>query len=244
MLAAKARSSRIFGLRFGVGAVVYEQIRIRQRTTMDIITLTVGVFDTNCYLVFDRKSREGIIIDPGHEADRIAGEVEWYGFTPLGVVLTHAHGDHIGAVGELKATYGVPVIAGKGAGESINSSNRHFAAMFGIEVSCPDPDHFLEDGDTVAFGGEKLTVIPTPGHSPEGICLHSGKILFCGDTLFYGSVGRTDLPGGDHKQLIDSITQRLLVLSDDTVCYPGHGPTTTIGQERKYNPFLTGGYFD
>ena len=211
---------------------------------MDIITLTVGPFDTNCYLVFDGKSREGIIIDPGYDADRITGEIEQHGFKPLAIVLTHAHGDHIGAVGELTARYRVPMMAGKGAGESIDSSNRHFAAMFGIEVSCPEPDRLLGDGDIAAFGGERLVVIPTPGHSPEGICLHSGKVLFCGDTLFYGSVGRTDLPGGDHTQLIDSITQRLLVLSDDTVCYPGHGPATTIGQERKHNPFLIGGYFD
>lgn len=211
---------------------------------MEIITLTVGMFDTNCYLVFDRKSGEGIIIDPGFEAERIAGEIQRHKVVPTAIVLTHAHGDHIGAVEELKASYGIPVMAGKGAGESIESSNKHFAAMFGIEISCPEPDRFLDDGDTVVFGDEKLTVIPTPGHSPEGICLHSEKVLFCGDTLFYGSVGRTDLPGGNHRQMIDSITQRLLVLSDHTVCYPGHGPTTTIGQERKHNPFLIGGYFD
>jgi len=208
------------------------------------MTITVSLFATNCYLVFDGETGEGIIIDPGDEAYRIMSEVDRCGFRPQAILLTHGHGDHIGAVEDLKRKYRVPLIAGRGADKMIKSSNKNFAAMFGMPVSCPMPDRTLIDGDTIEVGPELLTVIETPGHSPDGICLLRGEILFCGDTLFYGSVGRTDLPGGNHEQLIDTITQKLLVLPDETTCYPGHGPVTTIGQERANNPFLIGSFLD
>ena len=115
--------------------------------------------------------------------------------------------------------------------------------MFGVTISCPPPDRSLIEGDAISIGSQNLKVIETPGHSRCGICFHGDSVLFCGDTLFLGSIGRTDLPGGNHQQLIDTIKQKLLVLPDETVCYPGHGPATTIARERQYNPFLTGRLF-
>jgi len=211
---------------------------------MDIVTLTVSLFATNCYLVYDRDAGDGVIIDPGDETDRIVAEIEQCGFRPHSILLTHGHGDHIGAVQEIKDKYRIPFVAGRGAERVIKSSNKNFFAMFGMPVSCPMPDRLLADGETVPVGKASLAVIETPGHSPDGICFLWGDVLFCGDTLFYGSVGRTDLPGADHDQLINSITQRLLVLPDTTICHPGHGPSTTIGQEREHNPFLIGSYLD
>jgi len=211
---------------------------------MDIATLTVSVFATNCYLVYDKVAGEGIIIDPGDEGEWIIDEADRREFAPKAIVLTHGHGDHIGAVDQVKAKFDVPVIAGAEAEKMITISNDEFSAAYGVPISCPMPDRLLSDGETISFGTEELRVISTPGHSPEGICLYSNGILFCGDTLFAGSVGRTDLPGGDHRRLIDSIRQKLLPLPDETVCYTGHGPTTTIGVERRYNPFLLGDGFD
>ncbi len=210
---------------------------------MEIATLTVSMFETNCYLVHDGKTGAGIIIDPGDGAERIIDEIKRLDITPEAILLTHGHGDHIGAVQALKDQFNIPLRAGRGADAMIEMSRKNFPAMYGVDISCPQPDTLLVDGETVIFGEEELTVIATPGHSPEGICLYTPGILFCGDTLFFNSVGRTDLPGGNHEQMIAAIKEKLLALPDDTICYPGHGPSTTIGQERHYNPFLTGKLF-
>jgi len=210
---------------------------------MEITALAVSMFETNCYLVYDSQGGEGVVIDPGDEAERIMAEIDRAGFMPKMILLTHGHGDHIGAVGEIKEKYKIPVYAGKGEERIIESSNKHFPAMFGVEVSCPPPDHLLSEGDKVAIGSENLSVIATPGHSPGGVCFYNEGVLICGDTLFYNSIGRTDLPGGSHEVLIDVIKKKLLILPEATICYPGHGPETTVGQERQYNPFLTGKLF-
>jgi len=210
---------------------------------MEIRALAVSMFETNCYLIYDEKTGEGAVIDPGDEADRIIAEIDQAGFTPKMILLTHGHGDHIGGVEEIMAKYNIPLYAGQGEEKIIESSNKHFPAMFGIEVSCPQPDHLISEGDKITVGSETLSVIVTPGHSPGGVCFLNDKVLFCGDTLFFNSIGRTDLPGGSHSVLIDAIKKKLLVLPEDTICYPGHGPATTIGQERQYNPFLTGNFF-
>ena len=209
---------------------------------MKISPLVVSMFESNCFLVY-AESGEGVIIDPGDEAERIIDEIERVGMKPQLILLTHGHGDHIGAVEDLKKKYNIDLLVGEGEEELIELSNDNFGVMYGVEVSCPPPDRILADGDTVTFGDEHLKVIATPGHSPGGICFYSGQVLFCGDTLFYNSIGRTDLPGGNHQQLIGSIKRKLLVLPDETTCYPGHGPATTIAQERQYNPFLTGKLF-
>lgn len=210
---------------------------------MQIKTLMVGMIETNCYLVYDRPGGEGVIIDPGAEADRIIAEITRLGFTPRAVLLTHGHGDHIGAVPEIIGRLKLPLYAGKGEESMLASPEENLSAEIGFPVSCTPCERLLTDGEKLVFGSLAFTVLKTPGHSPGGVCYLSDQTLFCGDTLFCGSIGRTDFPGCSHKRLIASITEKLLVLPDDTVCYPGHGPTTTIGDERRDNPFLTGGYF-
>lgn len=205
---------------------------------MEIATLPVGMFETNCYLLFDKMTGEGAIVDPGEEADRICDEISRLGFAPGKILLTHAHGDHIGAVEEMKTRYDIPLYAGYGAEQTVKMSNQSFGAMFGVEINCPPPDHLLGDGDTVTIGTETISVIQTPGHSPEGVCLYTGDALFCGDTLFFASIGRTDLPGGNYRQLIESIVKKVMILPDATICYPGHGPATTVGTEKRQNPFV------
>ncbi|MCP4570421.1 MAG: MBL fold metallo-hydrolase [FCB group bacterium] len=210
---------------------------------MKLEILALGIYQTNCYLLYDEESKEGAIIDPGDEAERIIDRVDNLGFTPQMILLTHGHIDHIGAVNDVKAHYDIPIFAGKGEEKLLASAADNMSAAFGSPVTCPPPDKILAEGEEVNIGSIKLTVIPTPGHSPGGVCFYSGKILICGDTLFYGSVGRTDFPGCSHEKLISSIIEKLLVLPNDTVCYPGHGPATTIGQEKANNPFLTGSHF-
>lgn len=211
---------------------------------MKIETILVSMYQTNCYLVYDENSKEGVIIDPGDEADRIIGEVDKFGINPAALILTHGHGDHIGGVNEVVDKFQIPLFAGKGEEELLASAERNMSSAVGTPVVCPTPERLLVDDDEVNFGAHKFKVIQTPGHSPGGVCYYSDKILFCGDTLFYGSIGRTDFPGCSHEKLIDSIKSKLLVLPDDTVCYPGHGPATSIGFERKCNPFLIGDGFE
>jgi glyoxylase-like metal-dependent hydrolase (beta-lactamase superfamily II) len=198
------------------------------------------MFETNCYLAYDKGAGEGVIIDPGDEADRIISEVNQIGFKPKMILLTHGHGDHIGAVETVKNKFNIPLLVGTGEEKLLTSAAQNFSAAYGTPISCPPADRTLNEGESVEFGSESLKVITTPGHSPGGICYHSNGILFCGDTLFYGSIGRTDFPGCSHEQLIKSIMDKLLILPDATVCYPGHGPSTTIGQERLSNPYLSG----
>ena len=210
---------------------------------MKIETLSVGMFETNCYLVYDEQTRAGLIIDPGAEAERIIEAIKRLNMKPEKIILTHGHGDHIGGVEALIAEYKIPLFIGNGDEELLVSAVSNFSAMYGLEITCPAPDGLYSEGDKVTFSGHTLSVIHTPGHSPGGVCYRSDGIVFCGDTLFFGSVGRTDFPGCSHEKLINSINEKLMTLPDETICYPGHGPATTIGQERKINPFLAGGRF-
>lgn len=208
---------------------------------MKINTIVVGMFETNCYLAYEDETGKCAIIDPGDEPERIFAEIEKLDLIPEMVLLTHGHGDHIGAVVEMIHKYEIPLYAGKGEEALLASPEKNMSAAVGMPVVCPPPGKFLDDGETITFGTTTLTVISTPGHSPGGVCYHHENDLFCGDTLFYGSVGRTDFPGCSHEQLISSIVNKLLNLPDTTACYPGHGPATTIGFEKKQNPFLQGG---
>jgi glyoxylase-like metal-dependent hydrolase (beta-lactamase superfamily II) len=214
------------------------------RVPMLLRTIVVTDFMTNCFIIGDEHTRRCFIIDPGGEADRILNEAVSSGMEVAALIMTHAHVDHIGAVGEIKARTGAPVMLHRLELPLFQSASR-MGRLFGIHMQQPpDPDSLLAEGDEVSLGNSLvLKVIETPGHSPGGISLYAAdsKLCFAGDTLFAGSIGRTDLPGGDYRTLLSSIKDRLLPLGDDVKVLPGHGPATTLGAERRYNPFLVGG---
>ena len=199
----------------------------------------------NCYVVGSEQTRDGMIIDPGGEASRILKVVQEEGLTVKIIVATHTHGDHIGALAKVKEATRAEfaVHEAEGSRKGVASLNRMMGAMMGGSFRAPpDPEKLLRDGDTVEVGDLLFKVIHTPGHSPGGICLYGHGVLFSGDTLFNLSIGRTDFPGGDYDQLMNSIRGKLMALPDDTRVLCGHMSETTIGFERKHNPFVLGLY--
>ena len=207
---------------------------------MLLSTVVVTEFMTNCFIVGDDATKEAIVIDPGGEAGRIVQEIKNLGVEVKAVVNTHAHVDHIGALKEIKNTFNAEIMLHNLELPILQTASR-MGRLFGVSIEePPEPDRFLAEGDQVTCGDITLTVIETPGHSPGGISLvtSDGRYCFAGDTLFAGSIGRTDLPGGDYHTLIQSIKTRLIPLGDDVKVLPGHGPATTMGNERRYNPFL------
>lgn len=210
-----------------------------------IETVVVGGYQVNCYLVWEDESNEGLIIDPGDQADLIQNGIKSAGFKPQGILLTHGHFDHTAAVEEMRGQYQIPLYAGRGEEKLLTDPALNGSAMFGSSVSLAEPEFLLEDEAPVKIGPISFRVLATPGHSPGGVCfLHEAEgLLFCGDTLFAQSVGRTDLPGGSSEILMKSIEQKIMTLPDSVVCYPGHGPATTVGAERAGNPFINGSYF-
>jgi len=208
---------------------------------MLIHRLTVGPLECNCYLVADEASRNAAIIDPGGEAERILRECERRDLRPLYVVVTHAHADHIGAVPELKRRLpAVPLCIGRGDARLLADGVRNLSVMVGLCDPMPEPHVLLAEGDRLELGQSALRVLETPGHTPGGICLHAQEeappVVFCGDLVFRGGVGRTDLPGGDPQALRRSIEQKILALPDETRLLPGHGEPTTVGQEKRAGP--------
>ncbi len=207
--------------------------------------VVVGPFEVNCYLYWDTETQDGVVIDPGDDGKAIIKAVRKCGLTPKGILLTHGHGDHIAAVADVKSEFGVPVFVGKGEEKLLTSPSVNMSAMTGYSVTAPAPDRLLADEESVLCGSIHLIALATPGHTPAGMCYLEEEqgILFCGDTLFQGSVGRTDFPGSSTELLLDSIQRKILTLPDGVVCFPGHGPRTTVGAERRSNPFLIGESF-
>lgn len=207
---------------------------------MRIQMLTVGPFAENAYLIQSDTGPEGFIVDPGDEFARIAAAVKRMGLEPRAVLNTHAHLDHVGAVAECCRTWGIPFRLHR-ADEFLLANLPAQCAAFGLPpIETPRVDEHLEEGETIALGEETITVIPTPGHSPGSVTFHCGEHLLAGDVLFAGSVGRVDLPGGSWPVLAASLRDRLLRFPDAHRVHPGHGPPTTIGDERRTNPFLDG----
>jgi hydroxyacylglutathione hydrolase len=203
-----------------------------------ITTITVGPFAMNCYLLADRVTRQAIIIDPGAENGRLIDIITRDQLRLLYIVNTHCHIDHAAEAGDIQQHFKIPFYIHKQELPLLDSL-REQGELFGITVkSIPEVSSFLENGDKLQAGGLDGTVLFTPGHTPGGISLLFGSHVFVGDTLFQDSIGRTDLSGGNYEQLLESITTKLMTLKDDTKVYPGHGPVTTIGRERKHNPFL------
>ena len=207
--------------------------------------LTVGPFQENCYVIGDQESRVGALIDPGDEAARIAMAVEETGLDIGSIIVTHAHIDHVGAVAALTEEYACPVLMHAEAEPELEGLPTQ-AMMMGIRFGkAPKVDRYVEDEEVVEVGDLRLRSLYTPGHAPGHLAfyLQDEGLVLSGDALFAGSVGRVDLPGGSMEVLMQSIEERLLTLPNETVVCPGHGPRTTIGNERTSNPFLQGGMF-
>ncbi len=200
----------------------------------------VGPIQTNAFVVGCQQTRQAAVIDPGDEARRLLLAAEAQDLKVSQIWITHGHVDHVAAVGDVKQATGARVLIHEGD-KGIYQKCVAQALMFGIKASDPpEPDGFLTDGDVLELGELRAKVIGTPGHSTGGVSFHfeEQKAVFVGDTLFQGSIGRTDLPGGSMKELMKNIHRRLLILPDDTRVYCGHGPATTVGTEKRTNPFV------
>jgi hydroxyacylglutathione hydrolase len=208
---------------------------------LELVRFTLGPFQQNVYLLVGPSRRRGVLFDPGLEIDEVLRFIERRGIVLDLVVNTHGHVDHVAGNRAVKERTGAKI--------AIHPADRPYllnlaaqGATFGIDVDpSPEPDLALEEGVALRFDGIEMDVIHTPGHTPGGTCLKFGRRMIVGDTLFQGSVGRTDLPGGSWPDLVASIRGKLFRLPADTVCYPGHGPETTLGHERRTNPFVSDG---
>ena len=206
---------------------------------MIVHTLVLGPAQTNCYLVAAESSREAVVIDPGWNAEAILAEARSAKLAIKAILLTHGHFDHIGAVADLKETLSVPVMAHAREVDLLGAKGG--AELFGFNIrAVPQPDRLVVHGEQIEIGPLIFEVRDVPGHTVGHVAFveQQQQAAFVGDVLFAGSIGRTDLPGGDYDTLIASIANELLTLPDDFKVYPGHGPPTTIGRERRTNPFL------
>lgn len=206
---------------------------------MILIGIEISNMGENCYIVGCEETREVAVIDPGGNARGIVKLLEEQNLKAIYIINTHGHIDHIGGNQGVKEATGAKILIHEQDGKMLVNPASNLSFLMGAKVSSPPADQFIKEGDVVKIGNTvELEVIHTPGHSEGGVCLKTGEVIFVGDTLFQGSIGRTDFPGGSYKQLIQMIHDKLLCYDDAVVAYPGHGPATTIGFERKHNPFL------
>jgi hydroxyacylglutathione hydrolase len=204
---------------------------------MILETRAVAPFYKNGFVVACERTREGMLIDPGDDVDQLIAAASDLDVDVRGILLTHAHVDHITGVGQARAAFDVPIHLHRDD-LFLYDNVVDQAALFGFKVQPQPPVDAFYDGTPIRFGDYEVAVHHTPGHCPGGVCLQIGRHLFVGDTLFAGSIGRTDLPGGDYEVLMRSITGVLFALGDDAIVHPGHGPDTTIQRERTTNPFV------
>lgn len=213
-------------------------------TTPIVRVVTSSLFAENAYLVSLAKDGDCIVVDPGLDVERIVEQLQGARMSPVAILNTHGHGDHIAGNELLKQTWpDAPLLIGAGDAWKLTDPEGNLSAGFGLPMVSPPADQTVSEGDVLDFAGLRWTVLETPGHSGGHVAFVakdlSPMIVLGGDVLFAGSVGRSDFPDGDHQTLLDSIRTKLFSLPDDTVVLPGHGPPTTIGHERRTNPFLT-----
>jgi hydroxyacylglutathione hydrolase len=206
---------------------------------MQIFSLLVGALEVNCYIIADPRSREAIVIDPGDNADEILDLIQTKSLNVKYILNTHGHIDHIGANTALRKALHAPIAIHHADANLLRNATLNGAALFGFPFTEHSPDLLLNDNDAIESPHLKLTLLHTPGHSPGSACFLAKDCIFTGDTLFAGSVGRTDLLGGDPRQLSRSLKNKILPLPDSLTVYCGHGAITTIAAERRSNPFLT-----
>jgi glyoxylase-like metal-dependent hydrolase (beta-lactamase superfamily II) len=205
--------------------------------SMIVKGLVVGPLQVNCYLVGCEETKEGIVIDPGGDAPVILSQIHALELNIAYIINTHGHIDHVAANRSIKEATSAPIAIHRLDAPWLTNPQGGLALLLGVTPG-PPADIFLEEGDEVRFGKISLKVLHTPGHTTGGISLWGEEIIFTGDALFKMGIGRTDLPGGDFKTLIKSIRTKLFTLPEETVVYPGHGPATTIGREKRTNPFV------
>lgn len=200
--------------------------------------IPVGPMGVNCYIIGCEQTKEGAIIDPGDEGKRIVAKAKELGLNITSIIITHGHIDHITAVDVVKEATGAKILIHREDAPMLVDGKKNLSHFMGNLKGYSAADVQLKEGDTIKVGNLELKVLHTPGHTPGGICLVVEGMIFSGDTLFEGSVGRSDFPGGSHEQLISSIKTKLMPYPDETKVYTGHGPSTSIGFERSNNPFL------
>lgn len=202
--------------------------------------LPVGLLQCNCSVIGDEASREAMVIDPGDQIEDVMAVVRQHGLQVKQIVITHAHIDHVGGAMKLRRLTGAPILLNQNDSALLKMLDVQAAWIGVAPPEAVEIDHYLADGDTVRAGALSGSVMHTPGHTEGSVCLYfpAESKLIAGDTLFAGSIGRTDLPGGSLEKILRSLHQRVLALPDDTLVVPGHGPETTIGEERESNPFL------
>ena len=215
-----------------------------KKASPTVRVVTSSLFEENAYLVSLAGGNECIVVDPGLEPDRIVEELREAGLTPVAILNTHGHADHIAGNEAMKAEWPeAPLVIGAGDAWKLTDAVGNLSAGFGMPIVSPPADQTVNEGDVVEFAGIRWTVFDTPGHSGGHVVFVAEElspvIVLGGDVLFAGSIGRSDFPDGDHETLLNSIRTKLFPLPDDAVVLPGHGPATTVGRERRTNPFLT-----
>jgi hydroxyacylglutathione hydrolase len=210
---------------------------------MPVETLTLGPLNTNCFVAWCEETKEAIVIDPGFSTEKEGKEtvLRFIATNDLHVryiINTHGHADHTSGNAVVKRATSALIVVHELDAPLLGERGKNWASMFGYQLFSPPADKTLQQGDTIHFGKQALTVLHTPGHTPGGISLVGNNCVFVGDTLFQGGIGRTDLPGGSYKALIRSIREKLATLPNNFTVYTGHGPTTTIAQEIRNNPFI------
>lgn len=200
--------------------------------------IVVGALETNCYLVYCEETRESAVVDPGGDPEKIIRKISELGLKPVILIDTHGHVDHVGANKDIKEKYDIPLCIHSADSKMLDNIIASAMGLFLGAKKSPNPDKFCEEGEKIPIGNSHLEIIHTPGHSPGSISLSGDGFLLSGDLLFCGGVGRTDLPGGSWSVLEDSIRNKIFNFPDDTIVLPGHGPATTVGQEKMANPFI------